>query len=140
MNREETLAKTHAIEDYYIRLAADIEKHPSEPVTIETLFHPDFSVFYQETLVFKGRDTLEPHHEYLWRQTGKTIFEVLDVMCEPDRSAAFLKLQTEHLGTLYASHFFDFKDGLCIKQIDVLNYGTEALSFFQDMEAGDKGY
>ena len=123
------IEKTKALLDYFTWVGKNPPLHSQDKTRMAALIHPDFLLTYNGRPLICGIDHLGGHFVDVFREAGHFHIELQTVeLLGRIRTAAHYFVVTENKGSTLCDVTFEFRDGLCIAQHDVLDFGPSNIN------------
>jgi hypothetical protein len=121
--------KTKDLLAYFTWVGTNPPLHSQDKTRMAALIHPDYLLTYNGRPVICGIDHLGGHFVDAYREAGHFHIELQSVkLLGRIRTVAQYFVVTEHKGRTPCDVTFEFRDGLCIAQHDVLDFGPSNIN------------
>jgi hypothetical protein len=125
---DDIIEKTRAILDYATWVGQSPHINTRDKMKMESFFHPDFLLTYNGKAVICGLEQLGQHYIDAYNEIGHFKIEMGTFkLLGKRRCIADYKVATEKKGTTPCSVIYEFQDGLCIGQHDVVDFSTNQI-------------
>ncbi len=123
------IEKTNALLSYFSWVGKNPLLHSQDKSRMQTFIHPDFLLTYNGHPIICGIDHLGEHFVDAYQETGHFHIQPEHVhLLGKIRTVARYAVVTEKKGSTPCDVIFEFRDGLCIGQHDVVDFGPNQIN------------